>query len=98
MIIDRIKFKKIKRKVQSQYPNACTCMTSSGLFYVSDGTGNIITSDYMLPAQPTVTLAWYWIAEILRIDNNIQRTNPKRMDNASFERKFNRISRRNSKI
>jgi hypothetical protein len=52
----------------------------------------------MIPAQSTVVLAWHWLGEIIRIDKNIQRTNPNRLSTTDFEKKFNRVSKRNKKI
>jgi hypothetical protein len=52
----------------------------------------------MIPAQSTVALAWHWLGEIIRIDKNIQRTNPNRLSTTDFEKKFNRVSKRNKKV
>ena len=49
----------------------------------------------MIPPQATVAAAWYWMAETMRVNQNIERTHPKRMDLKSFEDKFERISKRN---
>jgi len=51
----------------------------------------------MIPPQKTATMAWYWFNEIIKTDKNIQRTHPNRMSAADFEKKFNRISKRNRK-
>ena len=51
----------------------------------------------MIPPQSTVSAAWYWMAETMRVNQNIERTHPKRMDLKSFEAKFARISKRNKK-
>jgi hypothetical protein len=51
----------------------------------------------MIPPQKSVILAWYWFNEIIKTDKNIQRTHPDRMSSADFEKKFNRISKRNRK-
>lgn len=69
-------------------------MDRNGLYYVSDRTKRLC-EEYMIPSQKTVAAAWHWIAETIRIDQNIQRTHPNRMDIGSFEKKFNRISNRN---
>ena len=98
MAIDIAKFKRLKKKILKKFPNALTKMTRGGLYYVSDGEGNSLTSEYMIPAQSTVALAWHWLGEIIRIDKNIQRTNPKRLSTTDFEKKFNRVSKRNKKI
>jgi hypothetical protein len=64
------------------------------MYYVSDGSSRIC-EEYMIPSQKTVFEAWYWIAETIKIDQNIQRTHPNRMDIGTFEKKFDRISKRN---
>jgi len=98
MAFDIAKFKRLKKKILKKFPKALTKMTHGGLYYVSDGEGNTLTSEYMIPAQPTVALAWHWLGEIIRIDANIQRTNPKRLSSVDFEKKFHRISKRNKKV
>ena len=95
MEIDKLKFKRIKKKVLNKFPNASTQRSSDGKFFVSDGVGNALSTDYMIPNQKTVAEAWFWMAETMRIDQNIERTHPKRMDLKSFEAKFARISKRN---
>jgi hypothetical protein len=35
------------------------------------------------------------MAETMRVNQNIERTHPNRMDIGTFEKKFNRISQRN---
>ena len=97
MEITKQKFKRIKNKVLKKYPTAVTKMDRNGLYYVSDGT-NRLCEEYMIPSQKTVGEAWHWIAETIRIDQNIQRTHPNRMDIGSFEKKFNRISNRNKRV
>ena len=94
MEITKQKFKRIKNKILKKYPTAVTKMDRNGLYYVSDGTKRLC-EEYMIPSQKTVAAAWYWIAETIRIDQNIQRTHPNRMSIGSFEKKFNRISNRN---
>jgi len=37
------------------------------------------------------------VSETMKVHQNIERTNPNRMDSASFEKKFNRISNRNKR-
>jgi hypothetical protein len=98
MEIDKAKFKRLKNKVLKKFPKASTRTTVDGRFYVSDGEGNALTSDYMIPPQLNVALAWHWLDEIIRIDKNIQRTNPNRLSTTDFEKKFNRISKRNKKV
>ena len=54
-------------------------------------------TEYMIPTQSTVAAAWFWLADTMKIHQNIERTHPKRMDLKSFEAKFARISKRNRK-
>ena len=95
MEIDKAKFKRLKNKVLKKYPNASTQQTSDGKFFVSDGVGNALSTEYMIHNQKSVGEAWFWMAETMRIDQNIERTHPNRMDLKSFEAKFARISKRN---
>ena len=97
MEIDKTKFKRLKKKVLNTYPKASTQRTSDGKFFVSDGVGNGLQKEDMIPPQATVAAAWYWMAETMRVNQNIERTHPKRMDLKSFEAKFARISKRNRK-
>jgi|TARA_Y100000287_G_scaffold185586_2_gene189259 hypothetical protein len=95
MEIDKNKFKRLKRKVLRKFPKASTQRTSDGKFFVSDGTGNVLLDEYMIPPQKTVAAAWFWMAETMRVNQNIERTHPNRMDLKSFEAKFARLSKRN---
>lgn len=95
MEIDKAKFKRLKNKVLKKFPKASTMRTVDGKFYVSDGEGNTLTAEYMIPPQKSVSMAWFWLAETMKVDQNIQRTNPNRVEMAFNEKKFNRISRRN---
>ena len=97
MEIDKTKFKRLKKKVMAKYPNAKTMVDSNGLYYVHDGGDNFLTTEYMIPNQKTVAEAWFWLAETMKVNQNIERTHPKRMDLKSFEAKFARISKRNKK-
>jgi len=97
MEIDKAKFKRLKKKVLTKYPKASTQRTSDGKYFVSDGVGNELMKEYMIPAQSTVTAAWFFLADVMKIHQNIERTHPKRMDLKSFEAKFARISKRNRK-
>ena len=90
------KFKRIRNKILKKYPTAVTKMDNNGLYYVSDGSKRI-GEDYMIPSQKTVFDALFWVSEVIKIDQNIQRTHPNRLDAASFEKKFERISKRNSR-
>jgi len=95
MELDKKAFKRLKNKVLKKYPNASTRITDEGKYFVSVGVDNSLLDEYMIPPQSNVTAAWYWMAETIRVDQNIERTHPNRMDIGSFERKFNRISQRN---
>ena len=97
MVIDKAKFKRIKNKVLKAIPTACTQRTATGNYYVSDGDGNTLANEYMIPPSSSVKMAWFWLSEVIRIDKNIERTNPNRMDIGDFEKKFNRISKRNKR-
>ena len=97
MEIDKAKFKRLKKKVVAKYPKASTQRSSDGKYFVSDGVGNKLLTEYMIPNQKTVAGAWFWMAETMRIGQNIERTHPNRMDLKSFEAKFARISKRNRK-
>jgi hypothetical protein len=94
---DKKKFQTLKRKVLKAFPNAKTHMTKDGLYYVSNGDGGIVGEELLIPAQPNVMNAWYWAAESVKIEKNIERTSPNRMSLDSFEKKFERISNRNKK-
>ena len=95
MELDKRAFKRLKNKVLKKYPNASTQINEEGKYFVSVGVDNSLLDEYMIPPQSTVTAAWYWMAETIRVDQNIERTHPNRMDIGSFEKKFNRISQRN---
>ena len=73
MEIDKAKFKRLKKKVLNRYPKASTQRTSDGKFFVSDGVGNGLQKEYMIPPQATVAAAWYWM-ETMRVNQNIERT------------------------
>jgi|SRR5210317_564730 hypothetical protein len=97
MVMDKAKFKRLKKRVLNKYPKASTQRTSDGKYFVSDGVGNKLLKEYFIPPQKTVTLAWFFFDHIIKINQNIERTDPNRMDLKSFEAKFARISKRNSK-
>ena len=71
MEIDKTKFKRLKKKVLNKYPKASTQRTSDGKFFVSDGVGNGLQKEYMIPPQATVAAAWYWMAETMRVNQNL---------------------------
>jgi hypothetical protein len=95
-MIDSKKLKRIKNRVLKLYPKSKLVMVN-GRYHISDGEGNKLHAEYMIPPQKSVILAWYWFNEIIKTDKNIQRTHPDRMSSADFEKKFNRISKRNRK-
>jgi hypothetical protein len=97
MEMSKNKFTRLKKKVLDRYPSARIKVNNGGKFYVSDGTGNKLESEYMIPPQKTIKMAWYWLSQIIKTNQNIQRTHPNRMDLNVFERKFNRIANRNRK-
>jgi uncharacterized membrane protein YhiD involved in acid resistance len=97
MTIDKKKFKSLKRKVLKKYPNATTQLNTSGRYYVSDGVGSTIGSDFMIPPQSTIQMAWYWANECVKLEQNLKRTHPDRTGMDFNEKKFDRISRRNRK-
>lgn len=97
MTIDKKKFQSLKRKVLKKYPNATTQLNTSGQYYVSDGVGSTIGSDFMIPPQSTVQMAWYWANECVKLEQNLKRTHPDRTGMDFDEKKFDRISRRNRK-
>ena len=97
MTIDKKKFQSLKRKVQKKYPKATTQMNSSGEYYVSDGVGSTIGSDFMIPPQPSVQMAWYWANECVKLEQNLKRTHPMKHDMEFDEKKYHRVSRRNRK-
>ena len=97
MTIDSKKFKSIKRRVLKKYPNAKTQVNSNGEYFVSDGRGSTVGSDFMIPPQSSVQMAWYWANESTKLEQNLRRTHPLRTDMVFDEKKFDRISRRNRK-
>lgn len=97
MEIDKAKFKRLKKKITNKYPKAKTMVNSNGLYYVHDGEDNFLTTEYMLPPQKTIAAAWFWFGDTMKVNQNIERTHPNRMDLKSFEAKFARISKRNKK-
>lgn len=97
MTIDSKKFKSLKRKVLKKYPNASTRIASDGKYYVVTGEGGSIGSDFMIPTQDSVALAWYWASRSIQLKQNLDRTHPDRTSMSFDEKKFNRVSRRNRK-
>jgi hypothetical protein len=95
-MIDSKKLQRIKNRVLKLYPKSKLIMVN-GRYHILDGEGNKLHTEYMIPPQKTATMAWYWFNEIIKTDKNIQRTHPNRMSAADFEKKFNRISKRNRK-
>jgi len=97
MVIDTKKFKSLKRRVLKKYPNAKTQINSNGKYYVADGMGSIIGDEFMIPAQESVQMAWYWAGESAKLEQNLRRTHPDKTGMDFNEKKFDRISRRNRK-
>lgn len=97
MTIDKKKFQSLKRRVLKKYPNATTQVNSQGQYFVSDGCGSTIGSDFMIPPQATVQMAWYWANESTKLEQNLRRTHPERTGMDFDEKKFHRVSRRNRK-
>ena len=91
------KFNRLKKKVQKRYPNAETRVDYNGKYYVSDGIGGRVGSDFMIPPQENVFEAWMWAAEALRVQQNINRTHPDKYEMSFDEKKYDRVSRRNRK-
>jgi hypothetical protein len=97
MEINKKKFQSYKRKVQKKYPNAKTQINSNGQYYVSDGIGSTIGSEFMIPPQPNVQMAWYWANECVKLEQNLNRTHPDKFSMDFDEKKFDRVARRNRK-
>lgn len=96
MTIDKKKFQSIKKRVLKKYPNAKTQLNKEG-YYVSDGYGSTIGSQFMIPPQTSVQMAWYWANESAKLEQNLRRTHPDKTGMTFDEKKFDRISRRNRK-
>ena len=95
-MIDSKKLQRIKNRVIKLYPKSKLVMVG-GRYYVWDGEGNKLHTEYMIPPQKSAAMAWYWFNEIIKTNQNIQRTHPNKMSADDFEKKFNRISKRNRK-
>lgn len=95
MTIDTKKFKSLKRKVLKKYPNASTRIASDGKYYVVTGNGGSIGSDFMIPNQDSVALAWYWASRSIQLKQNLDRTHPDRVAMSFDEKKFNRVYKTN---
>ena len=95
--IAKRKFNAFKRKVKKRYPSAATQITSDGMFYVSDGIGSTVGEELFIPPQASVWYAWYWASRSVQINQNFRRTHPLRKETAIDEKKFNRVSRRNTR-
>lgn len=93
----KLKFQKLKKKVQRTFPNARTIRAKYGGFYVLNETGGIIGIEYLIPPAKTVIEAWSTADSLIKIHTNIQRTSPDYMSSEHFEKKFQRISNRNKR-
>ena len=89
------KFIGLKKKVLTKYPNAKTKVDTNGKYYVSDGLGNRVGVDFMIPPQDNVFDAWRWAVESIKIQQNINRTHPDKYEMPFDEKKYSRVSRRN---
>ena len=88
-------FQKIKRRVLKRYPNATTKTNSDGRFYLTDGYGNVIGEEYMLPPAKSVWDAWENALQYgIKLHQNLLRTHPSKMSADKVEAKIMRINRR----
>jgi len=94
MEISNNKLSRIKKRVMNLYPKSKVYMVN-GKYYVWYGDGNKLHNEYMIPPQKTSHMAWYWFDSIIKTNQNIQRTHPKKMSLEKFNKKFQRISGRN---
>jgi len=86
-------FDKIKKFVKSEYPTAKTAADNNGKYFVSDDNGKLMKA-YFIPNQTKVFAAWHAVYDIIKIDQNIQRTHPNKMDLASDAKKAMKIEKR----
>lgn len=91
------KFNSYKRKVRKKYPKAETKVNSDGLFYVSSGVGTILGEQFFIPPHKTVFDAWYWASRSVQIQQNFNRTHPDKSGMEFNEKKFDRVSKRNTR-
>ena len=88
-------FQKIKKKVLKRYPNASTQRNSDGKYYLTDGFGNAVGEEYMLPPAKTVWLAWEHALQYgIKLHQNLLRTHPSKGLSDKAEAKIMRINRR----
>ena len=88
-------FQKIKRRVLKRYPNATTRTNSDGRFYLTDGYGNVIGEEYMLPPAKSVWDAWENALQYgIKLHQNLLRTHPSKGLSDKAEAKVMRINRR----
>jgi hypothetical protein len=88
-------FQKIKKRVLKKYPYAATRANSNGKFYVIDGYGGVIGSDYMIPPANCVWDAWEYAFQYgLKLHQNLLRTHPLNMSSDQIEAKIVRINKR----
>ena len=88
-------FQKIKKKVLKRYPNASTHTNSDGKFYLTDGFGDVIGEEYMLPPTKSVWDAWENALQYgIKLHQNLLRTHPSKGLSDKAEAKVMRINRR----
>lgn len=90
-------FNRYKRAVLKRFPEAKTQMGSDGKYFVSDGCGGIVGSEFMIPNQDTVMNAWRVASDSVKLTQHLNRTHPMKMEMEFDEKKFHRISVRNRK-
>jgi hypothetical protein len=84
---------KLKKFVKSKYPTAKTSVDTNGKYFVSDECGKLM-KEYFIPNQTKVFPAWHAVYDIIKIDQNIQRSHPDRMTLKLDESKSFRITKR----
>lgn len=94
-----MKFDKIRKFVKSKYPTAKTAIDNDGKYFVSDKDGKLM-QDYYIPNQNKAFPAWRAVYDIIKIDQNIQRTHPDKMImeySENSEEKSMRITKRRNR-
>lgn len=72
----RVRFRKIKKIVQKQYPGASTKIDAFGKYYVTNNRGFRILEDTLLyPAQDNVYDAWYIVSVASKFEKIIEANN-----------------------
>jgi hypothetical protein len=89
-----------KKRVYKKYPNAFLKKTSSGYTICQendDFSYTDILNEMLMPAAPSAELAWQTASQLLKIDQNINRTHPLRLEGMKMEDKLQRIEMRKMK-